>query len=36
MPKSLYRINPNRNNPWNELPHLPLADELYKTVEVRQ
>lgn len=30
----LYRVNPDRNRPWNELPPLPISDELYKTVEV--
>lgn len=36
MPDSLYRINPDRNKPWNGLPSLPLANELYKTVEVME
>lgn len=30
----LYRVNPDRNRPWNELPHLPIDEELYKQVEV--
>lgn len=30
----LYRVNPDRNEPWNELPPLPIHPELYKTVEV--
>ena len=29
-----YPINPDRSIPWNALPELPIADELYKTVEV--
>ena len=34
MPDSLYRINADRNKPWNDLPPLPLDERLYKTVEV--
>jgi Fic family protein len=30
----LYQINPDRNQPWNGLPELPIADQLYRTVEV--
>lgn len=30
----LYPINPDRNKPWNALPELPIAPELYRTVEV--
>lgn len=30
----LYRVNPDRNTPWNELPLLPIDDELYKKVEI--
>jgi Fic family protein len=30
----LYRVNPDRNVPWNDLPMLPIHEELYKTVEV--
>ena len=29
-----YAINPDRNQPWNELPELPLAPELVETVEI--
>ena len=29
-----YKINPDRNKPWNELPELPLPEALYRTVEV--
>lgn len=36
MPDLMYRINPDRNKPWNDLPHLPLSEELYKTVEVME
>jgi len=32
--KPLYRVNPDRNEPWNELPPLPIPEELYKTVEI--
>lgn len=29
-----YQINPDRNIPWNNLPKLPINQELYKTVEI--
>lgn len=29
-----YPINPDRNIPWNDLPELPIEDNLYKDVEV--
>lgn len=32
--KPLYAINPDRNVPWNGLPDLPIAPDLYRTVEV--
>ncbi len=32
--ESLYRINPDRTQPWNQLPELPIAEPLYRTVEV--
>ena len=35
MPKKmLYRVNPDRNVPWNELPELPIDEQLYKDVEI--
>lgn len=35
MPQQpLYRVNPDRNVPWNDLPLLPIDDELYKNVEI--
>jgi len=34
MFKPLYQINPNRNTPWNDLPLLPIKEELYRTVEI--
>jgi Fic family protein len=35
MPQQpLYRVNPDRNVPWNDLPLLPIDQELYKTVEI--
>ena len=34
MSDILYPINPNRNMPWNELPLLPIRQELYRTVEI--
>jgi len=30
----LYSINPDRNQPWNSIPDLPIADQLYRTVEI--
>ena len=29
-----YKINPDRTKPWNDIPELPIAEELYKTTEV--
>lgn len=35
MPQQpLYRVNADRNTPWNELPTLPIHEELYRTVDV--
>lgn len=35
MSKStLYKINADRSKPWNDLPELPVAAELYRTIEV--
>ncbi len=34
MTEPLFRINPDREIPWNDLPDLPLAPELYKTVNI--
>jgi len=35
MPQQpLYHVNPDRNEPWNDLPLLPIDQELYRTVEV--
>lgn len=34
MPEVLYQINPDRNKPWNDLPPLPIKEELYRTVEI--
>lgn len=34
MPELLYSINPDRNVPWNNLPPLPIKEEIYKTVEI--
>lgn len=30
----MYKINPDRNMPWNELPDLPIDRELYYSVEI--
>jgi Fic family protein len=34
MSEILYQINPDRNIPWNELPLLPIREEIYHTVEI--
>lgn len=34
MPEMLYQINPNRNAPWNDLPLLPIHEDLYRTAEI--
>ncbi|MFO7922214.1 MAG: Fic/DOC family N-terminal domain-containing protein [Bacteroidales bacterium] len=34
MPELLYSINPNRNEPWNNLPPLPIKEELHDTVDI--
>ena len=34
MSESLYLFNKNRMQPWNELPLLPIHEQLYQTVEV--
>lgn len=30
----LYQINPDRNKPWNDLPLLPIKEELYETINI--
>lgn len=30
----LYTVNPDRNEPWNELPELPIHEELYRSLPV--
>lgn len=34
MPEIVYPVNPDRNIPWNDLPLLPIRQELYQTVEI--
>lgn len=35
MPQDpLYQTNPDRESPWNDLPRLPIDEELYRTVDV--
>ena len=36
MPELLYPVNPERTIPWNDLPLLPIREELYRTVEVME
>ncbi len=32
--KGLYRVNPDRTIPWNDLPSLPIDEHLYRTVTI--
>lgn len=34
MSNILYRVNPDRTIPWNDLPSLPIKEELYETVDI--
>lgn len=34
MSAKLYSINPDRTIPWNELPELPIHEDLYRTTEI--
>ena len=34
MPGTLYKINPDRNSPWNDLPLLPINKDLYQTTAI--
>jgi len=34
MTEILYQINPDRKIPWNDLPPLPIKEELYETVDI--
>jgi Fic family protein len=34
MSEVLYQINPDRTVPWNELPNLPIKEELHETIEI--
>ena len=36
MPDMLYPVNSDRTIPWNNLPLLPIREELYRTVEVME
>jgi Fic family protein len=36
MPDIFYPVNPDRTIPWNDLPMLPIREELYRTVEVME
>ena len=36
MPELLYQINPNRNVPWDNIPPLPIREELWQTTEILQ
>ncbi|MFT5280198.1 MAG: Fic family protein [Bacteroidia bacterium] len=34
MSKPLYQINPDRTSPWNDLPLLPIREELYRELDI--
>lgn len=34
MKKQIYKINPDRNKPWNDLPLLPIDKNLFETIEI--
>jgi hypothetical protein len=34
MPDLLYQINPDRNKPWNDLPELPIRNELIDSIPI--
>jgi Fic family protein len=36
MTEPLFKINPDRNVPWNDLPDLPIHESLYRTVEIME
>lgn len=36
MQEPLFRINPDRNAPWNDLPDLPIHPDLYRTVDIME
>lgn len=36
MEKPLFRINPDRNKAWDELPDLPIHPDLYRTVDIME
>ncbi|MDP3468370.1 MAG: Fic/DOC family N-terminal domain-containing protein [Daejeonella sp.] len=29
-----YKVNPDRTKPWNDMPELPIAEELYKDIDI--
>ena len=33
MPELLYSINPDKNDPWHDLPPLPIKEDLHDTIE---
>lgn len=34
MSERLYQVNPDRRIPWNDIPILPIKEELYETIDV--
>ena len=34
MSELLYPVNPNRDIPWNNIPPLPIREELHQTIEI--
>ena len=36
MKESRFKINPDRNAPWNDLPDLPIDEDIYRTVNIME
>ncbi|GAB4231821.1 MAG: Fic family protein [Ekhidna sp.] len=36
MKQPLFNINPDRNQPWNDLPDLPIHPDLYRTLDIME
>ena len=36
MSEILYKVNPDRNKPWNDLPELPINPKLYRRVDIME
>jgi hypothetical protein len=36
MAEPLFKINPDRNIPWNDLPDLPIHIDLYRNADIME